>query len=220
MVDSDKGKKVARGKSRNNFTRLLPEPQSDLAVETLKDPYNFDFISLAGQYRERERENALTENIVNFLLELGHGFTFYGRQVPLKAGDEDLFADMVFYHLELRCFVIVELKARPLEAAFAGQLGVYVAAANHQLKRPDDNPSIGLLICKTKNNVLAQYALGSNSQPIGILEYKLTRLLPEDMQTALPTIAEIESELSAPSTGRGTHRPAAKKSETKGECND
>jgi hypothetical protein len=134
---------------------------------------------------------------VKFLLELGRGFTFYGRQVPLQAGDTELFADMVFYHLGLRCFVVVELKARPLETASAGQLGIYVAAANHQLRRPDDNPTIGLLICKTTNSVLAQYALESSSQPIGISEYKLAKLLPKKIQSALPSIAEIEAGLSS-----------------------
>jgi predicted nuclease of restriction endonuclease-like (RecB) superfamily len=187
---------AAQGSATNNFQRLLPESQSDLATEVLKDPYNFAFLTLAEDYRERELEDALAENIVKFLLELGRGFTFYGRQVPLKAGDEDLFTDMVFYHLGLRCFVVVELKARPLETVSAGQLGIYVAAVNHQLRRPDDNPTIGLLICKTKDDVLAQYALESSSQPIGISEYKLAKLLPKAFKSALPSVAEIEANLS------------------------
>lgn len=127
--------------------------------------------------------------------------------MPLTAGDEDLFADMVFYHLDLRCFVIVELKARKFEAAFAGQLGVYVAAANHQLRRSGDNPTIGLLICKTKDDVLAQYALESSSQPIGISEYKLAKLLPKKFRSSLPSIKEIEAGLA----GGAPVRPARKR---------
>jgi predicted nuclease of restriction endonuclease-like (RecB) superfamily len=186
----------AQGKSLNNFSRLLPAEHSDLASEILKDPYNFDFLTLATDYKERELENALSENITRFLLELGKGFAFVGRQVPIKAGSKELFIDMLFYHLKLRCYVVVELKAAEFEAAFAGQLGVYVAAVNHQLKGEHDTPTLGLIICKTKDNVLAQYALESSSQPIGVSEYELAKLLTEDFKSTLPSIEEIENELN------------------------
>ena len=184
-----------QGKAINNFNRLLPDPQSDLAVQTLKDPYSFDFLTLDGEYRERELENALTHNITHFLLELGKGFAFVGRQVPLEVGDETLYPDLLFYHLELRCYVVVELKVSKFKGEHLGQLGVYVSAVNHIKKKPTDNPTIGLLICKTKNNVMAQYALESTSQPIGISEYQLSQLMPENFKSQLPTIEDIEENL-------------------------
>ncbi|GHV69501.1 hypothetical protein FACS1894199_18310 [Bacteroidia bacterium] len=184
-----------QGKSINNFSRWLPDVQSDLAQETLKDPYNIDFLTLTKGYKERELEHALSTNITKFLLELGQGFSFVGRQVLVQAGTKDLFIDMLFYHLKLRCYVVVELKACEFESAFIGQLGTYVSAVNHQMRDKLDNDTIGLLICKTKDNVLAQYALESSSQPIGISEYKLAELLPENYQSALPSIEKIEEEL-------------------------
>jgi predicted nuclease of restriction endonuclease-like (RecB) superfamily len=184
------------GKSVNNFSAILPEPQSDLAREMLKDPYNFDFISLAEGYRERELEDALTANITKFLLELGQGFAYAGRQVPIMAGEREMFIDLLFYHLELRCYVVIELKAGEFEPEYAGKLGVYVSAVNHQRKKETDNPTIGLIICKTKDKIMAEYALESASQPIGISEYELSKLLPEDYQSSLPTIEEIEAGLS------------------------
>lgn len=184
------------GKSINNFDRLLPEPQSDLAVQTLKDPYNFDFLTLDGEYRERELENALTQNITRFLLELGTGFAFVGRQVPLIIGDETVYPDLLFYHLELRCYVVVELKVTKFKGEHLGQLGVYVSAVNHIKKKSTDNPTIGLLICKTKNNVMAQYALEATNQPIGISEYQLSQLMSDNIKSMLPTIEDIEATLS------------------------
>ena len=185
-----------QSKSVNNFSRLLAEPQSDLAVQTLKDPYNFDFLTLDGEYRERELESALTQNITRFLLELGTGFAFVGRQVPLVVGDETVYPDLLFYHLELCCYVVVELKVTKFKGEHLGQLGMYVSAVNHIKKKPTDNPTIGLLICKTKNNVMAQYALESTNQPIGISEYQLSQLMPENIQSQLPTIEDIEATLS------------------------
>lgn len=185
-----------QGKAVNNFNRLLPDPQSELAVQTLKDPYNFDFLTLDSEYRERELENALMQNITRFLLELGTGFAFVGRQVPLEVGDETVYPDLLFYHLELRCYVVVELKVCKFKGEHLGQLGVYVSAVNHLKKKPTDNQTIGLLICKTKNNVMAQYALESTNQPIGISEYQLSQLMPEDLKSQLPTIEDIEATLS------------------------
>ena len=185
-----------QGKAVNNFNRLLANPQSELAAQTLKDPYNFDFLTLDGEYRERELEQALTHNVTRFLLELGTGFAFVGSQVPLQVGEDTVYPDLLFYHLELRCYVVVELKVTKFKGEHLGQLGVYVSAVNHIKKKPTDNPTIGLLICKTKNNVMAQYALESTNQPIGISEYQLSKLMPEHIQSQLPTIEDIEATLS------------------------
>ena len=184
-----------QGKAVHNFTRLLADPQSDLAAQTLKDPYNFDFLTLDGDYRERELEQALTQNVTRFLLELGTGFAFVGSQVPLQVGEDTVYPDLLFYHLELRCYVVVELKVSKFKGEHLGQLGVYVSAVNHIKKKPTDNPTVGLLICKTKNNVMAQYALESTNQPIGISEYQLSNLMPENIQSQLPTIEDIEATL-------------------------
>ena len=185
-----------QGKAVNNFNRLLANPQSELAAQTLKDPYNFDFLTLDGKYRERELEQALTHNVTRFLLELGTGFAFVGSQIQLQVGEDTVYPDLLFYHLELRCYVVVELKVTKFKGEHLGQLGVYVSAVNHIKKKPTDNPTIGLLICKTKNNVMAQYALESTNQPIGISEYQLSRLMPENIQSQLPTIEDIEATLS------------------------
>ena len=184
-----------QGQALNNFTRLLPQPQSDLAQQTLKDPYNFEFLTLTEGYRERELEDALTANITRFLLELGQGFAYVGKQVPLEVGDETLFADLLFYHLELRCYVVVELKTSKFKGEYLGQLGLYVSAVNHLKKKAADNATVGLLICKTKNDVIAQYALESTNQPIGISSYELSSLIPTEIQSQLPTIEEIEKSL-------------------------
>lgn len=185
-----------QGKAVNNFNKLLADPQSELAVQTLKDPYNFDFLTLDGEYRERELEQGLTQNVTRFLLELGTGFAFVGSQIPLQVGDDTVYPDLLFYHLELRCYVVVELKVTKFKAEHLGQLGMYVSAVNHIKKKPTDNPTIGLLICKTKNNVMAQYALEATNQPIGISEYQLSKLMSEDIQSQLPTIEDIEATLS------------------------
>lgn len=184
-----------QGKAVNNFSRFLPDTQSELAQQTLKDPYTFDFITLTENYKERELEDALTGNITRFLIELGQGFAYVGRQVPLEVGDETLFADLLFYHLELRCYVVIELKACKFMPAFIGQLGTYVSAVNHLKKKPTDNTTIGLIVCKTKDDVMAQYSLESSSQPIGISEYELSKLIPDDFKSQLPSIEEIEKSI-------------------------
>ena len=185
-----------QGKAVNNFNKLLADSQSELAAQTLKDPYNFDFLTLDGEYRERELEQGLTRNVTRFLLELGTGFAFVGSQVPLQVGEDTVYPDLLFYHLELRCYVVVELKVTKFKAEHLGQLGMYVSAVNHIKKKQTDNPTIGLLICKTKNNVMAQYALEATNQPIGISEYQLSKLMSEDIQSQLPTIEDIEATLS------------------------
>jgi predicted nuclease of restriction endonuclease-like (RecB) superfamily len=192
----DAGLFQSHGKSINNFEKLLPQPQSDLAKEMLKDPYNFDFITLTEGYREKELEDALTANMTKFLLELGQGFAYVGRQVPVEIGQKDFFIDLLFYHLELRCYVVIELKTREFEAEHAGKLGLYVSAINHQRKKDTDNPTVGLLVCKTKDNIVAEYSLESNSQPIGISEYTLSKILPERFKSSLPSIEEIEERLN------------------------
>jgi len=185
----------AQGKSLNNFTRLLPEPQSDLANEVLKDSYNFDFFTATEKFKEKELENALVENIAKFLLELGQGFAYIGRQIPVKIGKKERFIDLLFYHTILHCYVVVELKAREFEAEHAGKLGLYISAINHQRKKENDNPTIGLMICKTKDNVEVQYSLEIINQPIGVSEYKLSKFLPENYESALPSIEDIEKGL-------------------------
>lgn len=183
------------GNSINNFSKLLPNPQSELANQIIKDPYNFQFLTLENEYREKELEDALTENITKFLLELGVGFAYVGRQIPLNVGDETIYPDLLFYHLELRCYVVVELKVSKFKSEHLGQLGLYVSAVNHIKKKDIDNPTIGLLICKTKNNVMAQYALESTNQPIGISEYQLSKLIPKEIKSQLPTVEDIEASL-------------------------
>lgn len=186
----------AQGKSINNFDKLLPDVQSDLAKETLKDPYNFDFLTLTEDYKEKELEDALVDNITKFLLELGQGFAFVGRQYPIKVGSKERSIDLLFYHLELRCYVVIELKVKEFEPEHTGKLGYYIVAVDEQLKKDVDNPTIGLLICKTKDNIEAQYSLKSSSQPIGISEYSFSKLLPENFKSSLPSIEEIEKELN------------------------
>ena len=186
----------SQGKSINNFDRLLPDIQSDLAKETLKNPYNFDFLALTENFKEKELEDALISNITKFLLELGHGFAFVGRQYPIKLGNKERNIDLLFYHLELRCYVVIELKVIDFEPEHMGKLGYYMTVINHQLKKDMDNPTIGLLICKTKDNIEAQYSLESTSQPISISEYTFSKLLPENFKSSLPSIEEIKRELN------------------------
>jgi predicted nuclease of restriction endonuclease-like (RecB) superfamily len=184
----------AKSNVPNNFPVQLPEPQSDLAAEILKDPYNFDFITLTKGYKEKELEDALTANITKFLLELGQGFAYVGRQFPLNVGGDEFALDLLFYHLKLRCYVAIELKAGKFSPKDLGQLGFYVTTINHQYKTETDNPTLGILVCKEKNNAVAKYALGSSSQPLGISEYDLTEVIPDDYKSSLPTIEEIEEE--------------------------
>jgi len=186
------------GKAVTNFDQRLPAPQSDLAIESLKDPYRFDFLGLGEKAQEREIEKALVQHVTDFLLELAAGFAFVGRQVLLDVGGEEFFIDLLFYHLKLRCYVVIELKAGKFKPEHLGQLGFYLTAVDRQVKHAQDNPSIGLLLCKSKNKVVAEYALGDKSQPMGIAEYKLVESLPQELQTGLPTIEQIERELGKP----------------------
>lgn len=185
------------GKAVSNFENHLPKPQSDLARESLKDPYRFDFLSLGLDAQERDIENALIKHVTDFLLELGAGFAFVGQQVLLAVGGDEFFVDLLFYHLKLRCYVVIELKTGKFKPEHLGKLSFYMAAVDAQLKHPQDGPTIGLLLCKSKNKIVAEYALRDNARPIGVAEYQLVESLPAELQTSLPSIEQIERELAS-----------------------
>jgi predicted nuclease of restriction endonuclease-like (RecB) superfamily len=191
------------GTAVTNFALTLPKPESDLARESLKDPYRFDFLGLGEEAQEREIEKALVKHVTDFLLELGAGFAFVGRQVLLDVGGEEFFIDLLFYHLKLRCYVVIELKAGKFKPEHLGQLGFYLTAVDAQMKHPQDGPTIGLLLCKTKNKVVAEYALRDKAQPLGVAEYQLVESLPAELQTSLPSIEQIERELAGDEYGEG-----------------
>lgn len=184
-----------QGKAITNFSATLPPAESDLAQAITKDPYNFDFLMIRESYDEKELKDALMDNITKFLLELGNGFAFVGREVRLMMGETENYADMLFYNIKLHRYVVVEVKVTEFDSRDMGQLGTYMVAVNHELKGPGDGDTLGLLICKSKDNVKARYALEASSQPIGISEYDISAFMPEEFKGSLPTIEEIESEL-------------------------
>lgn len=183
------------GTAITNFAAQLPRPHSDLARESLKDPYRLDFLGLGEDAEERNIESAIDRHITQFLIELGTGFAYVGRQVHLEVGGDDFFIDLLFYHLKLRCYVVVELKAGAFKPEHTGQLSFYLSAVDAQMKAEQDNPTIGLLLCKTQNRVVAEYALRDSNKPIGVAEYQLVSALPKELQTSLPSIEQIEREL-------------------------
>ncbi|OJB40412.1 hypothetical protein BGV56_01055 [Burkholderia ubonensis] len=183
------------GSAVTNFDARLPPPQSDLAREALKDPYVFDFLGLTEDAQERDIEQALTRHITRFLLELGAGFAFVGRQYRLEVGGDEFFIDLLFYHLKLRCYVVVELKATPFRPDYAGQLNFYLSAIDAQLRAPEDQPTIGLLLCRERNRLVAEYALRGMANPMGVAEYQLLRQIPKSLESGLPSIDRIEAEL-------------------------
>lgn len=193
MIDSDAYKR--KGSAITNFEARLPAPQSDLAQQALKDPYIFDFLTLDQPFRERELEMKLIEHLEKFLLELGKGFAFVGRQYHLDIGKEDFYIDLLFYHLQLRCFIVIDLKRGAFKPDYAGKMNFYCNVVDDLLKNETDHPTIGLILCQDKNKVLAEYTLRDINKPIGISEYELTRALPKKLRSALPTIDEIEEEL-------------------------
>jgi predicted nuclease of restriction endonuclease-like (RecB) superfamily len=197
MVKSEAHRR--QGKVLTNFDRLLPAPQSDLVRQALKDPYIFDFLTLEEPFRERELETNLLHELERFLLELGQGFAFVGRQFHVEVGDSDFYIDLLFYHLKLRCFIIIDLKKGEFKPEYAGKMNFYLAVADDKLRHASDAPSIGLILCQDRNQIVAEYALRGASKPIGISEYELTRALPASLQSALPTVEEIEAELGGPS---------------------
>lgn len=191
----DTGLYEREGKAVTNFTKVLPDVGSDLAREMTKDPYNFDFLTLRDDYDEKELKDALMNNLQKFLLELGKGFAFVGREYRLVVGETEQFIDMLFYNVRQHCYVVIEIKTRPFEPGDMGQLGTYIAATDGILRLDGDNPTIGLLICKTKDNVLAQYSTDILNVPVGISEYELDTLIPKEFKSSMPTIEEIEREL-------------------------
>lgn len=185
-----------QGKATTNFERTLPTPQSDLARQLLKDPYNFDFLTLGEEVYERDLERGLVEHIREFLLELGVGFAFVGSQYHIEVGDQDFYLDLLFYHLRLRAYVVIELKISEFKPEYAGKMNFYLSAVDDLLKHEQDQPSIGIILCKTRNKVIAEYALRDIQKPIGVSSFQLMESLPEKLQGSLPTIEELEAELS------------------------
>ena len=184
-----------QGKAITNFESTLITANSELAVETLKDPYKFDFLTLEEEALEKDIEEQLVKNITSFLLELGNGFSFVGRQVPLEIDGQDFYIDLLFYHIKLKCYVVVELKAVEFKAEYAGKMNLYLSAVDDLIKSDDENPTIGLLLCKSKSKIVAEYSLRGTTQPIGIAEYELSKAIPDDLKSNLPTIETIEQEL-------------------------
>lgn len=184
------------GHAISNFRQTLPTPDSDLAQQMTKDPYNFSFLTMTDDYKETELKDALIGNIAKTLLELGRGFAYMGKEIRIKIGETEKFLDMLFYCVPLHRYVVVEVKTGKFDSNNVGQLGTYVVAVNHQLNTEVDNPAIGLLICQEKDTVLAQYALESSSQPLGVSEYELSKVYPENFKSSLPSIEEIENELN------------------------
>lgn len=181
-----------QGKAIANFDRTLPAPQSELALQILKDPYNFDFLSLSEEVQERELELALIKHLREFLLELGVGFAFVGSQYHLEVGGEDFYVDLLFYHLRLRRYVVIELKICEFQPEFAGKMNFYLSAVDDLLRHPDDRPSIGLILCKTRNKIIVEYALRDTQKPMGVAAYQITASLPEHFKGSLPTVEELE----------------------------
>ena len=189
------------GKAASNFAALLPAPQSDLAQQTLKDPTIFDCLTLTEPFQERELETDLVRHLGKFLLELGQGFAFVGRQYRLDVGDEDFYIDLLFYHLRLRSFVVIDMKKGKFKPEYAGKLNFYCNVVDDRLKHPTDAPTIGLILCQTRDQLLAEYSFAGIDKPIGISTHELTRALPARLQSVLPTVEEIEAEL-APRRGK------------------
>lgn len=192
QIKSNLYERQAISEKVNNFQNTLPDVQSDLAMQTMKDPYLFDFIALKGKVKELEIENAMINKIKDVLIELGNGFAFVGNQYKLTVSDKDYFIDLLFYHLKLKCYIVVELKAREFEPTDAGQLNFYLSAIDDLVKDETDNPSIGLLLCKSKDKFTAEYALKDIKKPIGVSEYKILQDIPEYLQSQLPKAEDIE----------------------------
>jgi predicted nuclease of restriction endonuclease-like (RecB) superfamily len=186
------------GKAVNNFAQTMPPADSEMAAQLFKDPYLFDFLGTADPRREAEVEQALMDHVQRFLLELGSGFAFVGRRVHLEVGGDDFYLDLLFYHLRLRRYVVIELKARAFEPGDVGQINLYRSAVDDLLRHPDDQPTIGLLLCRGKNKLVVEYALSGLDQSIAVADWKkqITETLPAEFRGSLPTIAEIEAELA------------------------
>ncbi len=197
----ESGLHLRLGQAPNNSARTLPDPASDLAAQLLKDPYNFDFLTLSEAARERELEQGLLDHIRQFLLELGQGFAFLGSQYHLQIGtgtsdEEDFYLDLLFYHVKLHCYVVVDLKMEAFAPEHAGKMNFYLSVVDDVLKTPQDAPSIGLILCKTRNRLRAEYALRDMNKPIGVSAFEITQALPADLRPSLPTVEELEAELA------------------------
>ena len=186
----------SQGKAITNFSKTLPDYDSELVKQTLKDPYIFDFLNISENFKERELENALIDNIQKFLIELGNGFAFVGKQVEMKVGNQSFFLDLLFYHIKLKRYVVIELKSGEFEPEHAGKLNFYVTSVDKQLRDENDNATVGLIICKTKDDIIAEYSLTDLHKPLGISSYELRKILPENFKSSLPSIEEIENQLN------------------------
>lgn len=195
QIESNLYERQAIAEKINNFESRLPSPQSELAIQTMKDPYIFDFIPFRDDMVERDIEEALVKNVTKLLLELGTGFAFLGHQYHLNVGGDDFYIDLLFYNLNLRAYVIIELKTGDFKPEYAGQLNFYLSAVDGILKKDEDNPSIGLLLCKSKNNLVAEYSLKDMSKPIGVSEYHITKKLPEALENQLPSVEDLEKRI-------------------------
>lgn len=194
MIKSELHKR--QGTSISNFKTTLPSIQSDLAIQTIKDPYLFDFFTLSETFNERELEISLVKHLEKFLIELGEGFAFVGRQYHLEVSDRDFYIDLLFYHLKLRSYIVIELKKGEFKPEYAGKLNFYCSAVDDKLKHETDNPTIGLILCQSKDKIFAEYALKDINKPIGISEYQLTQALPSNYKGSLPSIKELEEQMS------------------------
>ena len=195
QIESGLYERQAIAQKISNFESLLPAPQSELAMQTMKDPYVFDFIPFKEDMLERDIENALIKDVTSLLLELGTGFAFLGNQYHLNVGGDDFYIDLLFYNLNLRCYVVIELKTGDFKPEYAGQLNFYLSVVDAQLKKDADNPTIGLLLCKNKNNLVAEYSLKDMSKPMGISEYKLSSVLPDAFSEQLPSVEDIQKRI-------------------------
>jgi predicted nuclease of restriction endonuclease-like (RecB) superfamily len=205
----ESGLHTRQGKAVTNFKAALPAPQSDLASEVVRDPYHFDFLTLSTSAAERELEQGLLSHIRKFLLELGAGFAFVGQQVHLEVDGQDFYLDLLFYHLRLRCYVVIDLKTRPFKPEHAGKMNFYLSAVDDHLRHPDDKPSIGIILCKTRSRVIAEYALRRLARPVGVARYvtRLVETLPDNLKDKLPTVEQIQAEIAEavkakPTSGR------------------
>ena len=195
QIESNLYQRQVLAEKVSNFENRLPSPQSELAVQTMKDPYVFDFIAFNEDMLERDIEQALVRDVTRLLLELGTGFAFLGNQYHLNVGGNDFYIDLLFYNINLRCYVVIELKTGDFKPEYAGKLNFYLSAVDGILKKEQDNPSIGLLLCKSKNNVVAEYSLKDMSKPIGVSEYKITSSLPDNLEQQLPSIEDIQKRI-------------------------
>lgn len=195
QIETNLYKRQVQAKKITNFKTTLPASQSDFAEQILKDPYIFDFVSIKGKLDEKNIEDQLCTHITKFLLELGQGFSFLGRQYHINVANQDFYIDLLFYHIHLRCYVVIELKAVPFSPSQTGQLNFYINAVNKTLKTEQDNPTIGLLLCKSKNEVVAEYALGGINTPMGVADFELSKAIPNELKSTLPSIEDLEKEL-------------------------